>query len=62
MRQVSKDEFFKRVGGLNCHPQIQGNWPYTSLWKMIGYQDTGKVIGKSVCMGDAIGRVEYFLS
>lgn len=26
MRQVSKEEFYRVIGQMNCHPRIEGTW------------------------------------
>jgi hypothetical protein len=50
VRQVTQEEFYEVInsGGLNVHPSIQGDYPYTSLWKFLDYQKYGQVFGKSV--------------
>jgi hypothetical protein len=49
MMKVTKEEFYRKIGPLNVRPQIQnGNFPYWSLWKSLGYRDHGKVVGKTV--------------
>lgn len=65
MTPTTKDEFFKRIneGKLNVHPDPQGSYPYTTIWKFLDYDKRGQVFGKSV------GRIEnglevqdYFLA
>lgn len=60
MRQVTKEEFFARVGGLDVHPRIiNSEFPYTSLWEFP--RQPGKApIGKSVGRKD--GGTDYFLA
>lgn len=66
MRKVTTEEFYRKVGPLNVHPQIQGSWPYTSLWKLLGYSDNGRVVGKSVDVFDngknGLTHTEYYLN
>jgi hypothetical protein len=33
MYEVTKEEFYKRMGPLNVHPQIVGQYPYTSIFR-----------------------------
>jgi hypothetical protein len=30
MLEVMKDEFYRKIGKLDCHPRPRGNYPYTS--------------------------------
>lgn len=63
MRQVSKDEFYAKVGPLNVHPQIQpGPHPYTCLWKLLS--GDYRVIGKSVDRRETPGKIvtDYYLA
>jgi hypothetical protein len=66
MRQVAKEEFYKVVGPLNVHAQIQNSrWPYTSLWKMQDYRNNGQIVGKTVDVvpeGKALAVKEYYLN
>ncbi len=66
MRKVTSEEFYRKVGHLNVHPQIQGSWPYTSLWKLQGYQDAGRVVGKTVDVFknglNGLTRKEYYIN
>lgn len=65
MRKVTIEEFYRKIERLNVHPQIQGSWPYTSLWKLQGYQDSGRIVGKSVAVFDngrnGLTHNEYYL-
>lgn len=67
MRKVTSEEFYRKIGPLNVHPQIQGgSWPYTSLWKLMGYADNGKVVGKTVSVftngRNGLTHTEYYLA
>lgn len=66
MRKVTKDEFYKVIGTLNVHPQIQNSkWPYTALWKMQDYRNNGQIVGKTVDVvsdGKALAVKEYYLN
>ena len=48
MRKVTQQEFYLAIGNKNVHPQIQGKYPYTSLWKGLEYQTRDTVYGKTV--------------
>ena len=43
MREVTREEFHKTVLTLNVHPQIVGNWPYTSIFKTPSGQEKGRI-------------------
>jgi len=66
MRKVTTEEFYRKIGPLNVHPQIQGSWPYTSLWKLIDHRENGRVVGKSVDVFqngvNGLTRTEYYLN
>lgn len=67
MRKVTKEEFFRKVGFLNVHPQIQnGAYPYWSIWKSLDYRDNGKVFGKTVDVytngQNGLTHTEYYLN
>jgi hypothetical protein len=67
MRKVTREEFYRKVGRLNVHPQIQNStYPYWSLWKMLGYGDNGKIIGKTVGVYkngiNGLSETEYYLN
>lgn len=67
MRKVTQEEFYRKIGPLNVHPQIQnGGFPYWSLWKSLDYRDSGKVIGKTVDVyangKNGLTVTEYYLS
>lgn len=40
MKQVTRDAFFAALSAekRNIHPQLQGAYPYESLWKVVGTQ------------------------
>jgi len=44
MREVSKDEFFKKMGPLNVHPCTRPS-PYYSSWRFDG--GAGREVGRS---------------
>lgn len=46
--QVTKEEFYKAVGPVNCHPQPVGKYPYTSQFKT----PSGIVVGAHVSVDD----------
>jgi hypothetical protein len=66
MRKVTGEEFYRKIGPLNVHPQIQGSWPYTSLWKLTGHSDSGRIVGKSVDVFtngvNGLTHTEYYLN
>ena len=43
MLEVTREEFHKTVLTLNVHPQIVGNWPYTSIFKTPSGQEKGRI-------------------
>lgn len=47
MREVNKDEFYKRIGGPeNIHPRfVTHTYPYTFEWEAV---DSRVLVGKSV--------------
>ena len=64
MKQVSKDEFFRRIcdGGLDVHPSIVTGSPYTSEWRF------HRLLGQPL-FGKSVERIEgglivtdYFIS
>lgn len=38
-REVSESEFYQAIGGLDVHPRIDGQYPYTSV-----FLDKGRVV------------------
>lgn len=59
MREVSREEFYKRIGPLDVHPRIVNDrWPYVSMWEM-HHQAGRPCVGKSV--GRTDGSYVYFL-
>lgn len=63
MREVTKDEFYKAIGPFDCHPDIVGRYPYTSLFRMQrserGFQFR-EIIGR-VEDGDTNTASRYFI-
>ena len=41
--QVSKDEFFDKIGHMNVHPRHEGPWPYTSYFETPDRRVKGKI-------------------
>ncbi len=57
LKPVSKDEFFKRIGGLDVHPSfVNDRYPYTSEWRI---RQSRTLVGQSV--GHTDGSHDYFL-
>lgn len=64
MRQVSRDEFLKPIfaRGLDVHPSIISNFPYTSIWqfhRQMGSPAYGKTVDR-VERGQTV--TEYFVA
>lgn len=63
MRQVTKEEFYRKVGPLNVHPSPTGSYPYTSEWKYLDYSKHGQLFGKSVGRQDGGNTVtDYYIA
>lgn len=64
MKQVTREEFYRAMRGLNVHPSVRGGpWPYTSDWKLAG--GAGIVVGRTedyLVPGTAITETRYFLA
>ena len=58
-REVSKDNFYRAMNQ-NVHPQIIGNFPYTSLFKTPLGEVRGKVVGYFP-EGSALAENRYYL-
>jgi hypothetical protein len=63
----NKGEFFEAIysGRLNVHPNPEGTYPYTSVWKYLDYGKYGQVFGKSVGIlgeGKSLPITEYYLN
>lgn len=41
-KKVSSDEFYKKIGPLDVVLEVQGSYPYKTLYKL---RNSGKVIG-----------------
>jgi hypothetical protein len=57
MRQVTKEEFFKAVGPLNCHPRPGRR---ETLWEML--DGTRRVVGRSTPGYMCEGPTAWFLA
>jgi len=60
MVKVTEKEFYKCIydGAKDVHPHIQGNFPYTAIWK---YR-YGNIFGKSVDIDEGgVVSTEYYL-
>ncbi len=58
--EVSKDEFFRRIGDMDVTPYPIGDWPYTSNWKT----RMGDVVAKTVDYlpeGSALPKTRYIV-
>ena len=44
MKQVTKEDFFKVIGPINCVPCPEGKYPYTAIYKT----PEGKEVGRKV--------------
>ena len=58
--EVSKDEFFRRIGDMDVTPYPIGDWPYTSHWKT----RRGDVVAKTVDYlpeGSALPKTRYIV-
>lgn len=59
-REVTKEEFYTAIGGLDVTPYPTGVWPYMSLWKT----RNGSVYGKAegyLKEGSALESTRYWL-
>lgn len=56
--EVSENDFFAAITDKNCRPQIVGEYPYTSLFKMQDYSQ--KIVGK-IENGDSNKKSRYYL-
>lgn len=65
MQQVTKEEFFKPIvdKALNVHPTIEGNYPYTSVWRHYPFLAHSRIYGKTVDT-EVQGKIEtsYFIT
>lgn len=46
MRLVSKEEFYRTIGPLDCHPRPEGQYPYTSKFMLRHGGEVGRVVGR----------------
>jgi len=58
MQEVTHEEFFRTIGKYDCHPEIVGKYPYTSIFRM---RNSGKEVGRKVDGGDCSHGDKYLL-
>ena len=58
MREVTQEQFYAGLDNLDCHPEIVGRYPYTSIFRM---QDgTRREVGRITPVNpDVTWPVEY---
>ena len=44
MRLVSKEEFYRTIGPLDCHPRPEGQYPYTSRFMLRYGGEAGRIV------------------
>lgn len=42
--EVTRKEFFQKIGKLDVHPSIVGSYPYTAIWKTPSGVERGKTV------------------
>jgi len=60
MKEVTKEEFYGAIGKLNCIPDPQGKYPYTSVYKTPDGKEVGRVV-KTLENGQYPPKSTYFL-
>lgn len=44
LTEVTKEEFFAAIGPQDCHPRIEGRWPYTSIFEKPDRREVGRIV------------------
>ncbi len=63
MEKVSKKQFWDGIykGNLNVHPSLEGNYPYTSIFKFPDRREYGRIVETAI-EGKHPPEKEYFLN
>lgn len=48
LKQVSAKHFFEVIGPLNVSLTVEGNYPYTTLFKLRGNTEVGRIVDKDI--------------
>jgi len=59
-REVTKAEFFGQIGKLDCHPRLEGQYPYTSRFFTPQGREFGRIVNH-IPEGKAIPKSSYYL-
>jgi hypothetical protein len=59
-RETTEADFFATIGKLNCHPRIEGQYPYTSFFLTPQHVEVGRIV-RYIPDGKALPESRYIL-
>jgi hypothetical protein len=60
VKEVTKEEFYKAIGPRDCHPHIEGPYPYTSIYYTPSRVEVGRIVD-AMLEGGGMPVSSYFL-